>query len=215
MKRYVLLVGGTGARLADALLAAASAGAFPEEKLNVLLADTDRRGVQGASLVSAKMADYARIYQAMASKDGPFRTEVAFSSWPRELPQENASLAGFTTGTPWLPVNPNHTEINASAALADPDSVFYHYQKLIRLRKSLPVFRDGSFTLLCPEDEKVFAYTRDNENSHLLVVCNFSDAYLDFEVPENFHGSKLLLSNYQSDCPGLRPYEAAMLYYED
>ena len=123
--------------------------------------------------------------------------------------------AGFTEGKPWLPVNPNYTDINAAAALADPNSVFYHYQKLIRLRKRYPVFRDGTFTLLCPEDEKIFAYTRDNENSHLLVVCNFSGEHLPFEVPENFHGSKLLLHNYQSDCAGLRPYEAAMLYYED
>ena len=123
--------------------------------------------------------------------------------------------AGFTAGKPWLPVNPNFTYINASAALADPNSVFYHYQKLISLRKSLKVFRDGTFTLLCPEDEHVFAYTRDNENSHLLVVCNFSGEHQDFEVPENFHGSKLLLSNYEGDAAGLRPYEAAMLYYED
>ena len=123
--------------------------------------------------------------------------------------------AGFTEGKPWLPVNPNYTAINAAAAMADPNSVFYHYQKLIRLRKTYPVFRDGSFTLLCPGDEKIFAYTRDNENSHLLVVCNFSGEHLPFEVPENFHGSKLLLHNYQSDCAGLRPYEAAMLYYED
>ena len=123
--------------------------------------------------------------------------------------------AGFTTGKPWLSVNENHSEINVAAALADPNSVFYHYQKLISLRKTYPVFRDGSFTLLCPEDEKIFAYTRDDENSHLLVVCNFSGEHLDFEVPENFHGSRLLLSNYESDHPGMRPYEAAMLYYED
>ena len=123
--------------------------------------------------------------------------------------------AGFTQGKPWMPVNPNYTQINVAAALADPNSVFYHYQKLISLRKTYPVFRDGAFTLLCPEDEKIFAYTRDNENSHLLVVCNFSGEYLPFEVPGNFHGSKLLLSNYPDDAYGLRPYEAAMLYYED
>ena len=75
MKRYVLLVGGTGARLADALIVAASAGVFPAEKLHVLLADTDRRGVQGASLVTAKMADYARIYQAMET-NVKFRDEA-------------------------------------------------------------------------------------------------------------------------------------------
>lgn len=96
MKRYVLLVGGTGARLADALIVAASAGVFPAERLNVLLADTDRRGVQGASLVSAKMADYALIYQAMEKKDGPFRTDVAFSSWPEKLPEGASTLAEYT-----------------------------------------------------------------------------------------------------------------------
>ena len=99
MKRYVLLVGGTGARLADALIVAASAGAFPAEKLEVLLADTDRRGVRSAGLVAAKMADYARIHQAVKAKEGPFRTEVAFSSWPRELPEEASSLSRFTAGT--------------------------------------------------------------------------------------------------------------------
>ena len=123
--------------------------------------------------------------------------------------------AGFTTGTPWLPVNENYRQINAEAALADPDSVFYHYQKLIRLRKTYPVFREGSFTLLHPEDEQVFAYTRDYGNSHLLVVCNFTGEQLPFEIPESYHGSQLLLSNYPDDAPGLRPYEAAMLYYED
>ncbi len=99
MKRYVLLVGGTGARLADALLCAASAGAFPAEKLSVLLADTDRRGVRSAGLVAAKMADYAYIHQAMKEKEGPFRTEVAFSSWPRSLPKDASTLSEYTANS--------------------------------------------------------------------------------------------------------------------
>ena len=123
--------------------------------------------------------------------------------------------AGFTDGKPWLPVNPNHSYINAAEALRDPDSVFHYYRKLIGLRKALPVIREGSFTLLQPEDEKVFAYTRDFENGHLLVVCNFTGEQLDWEVPESFRGSRLLIHNYHDDQPGLRPYEAAMLYYED
>ena len=123
--------------------------------------------------------------------------------------------AGFTDGTPWIPVNPNHTEINAEAAVADPDSVFCHYQKLIRLRKTMPVFRDGTFTLLCPEDEKIFAYTRDTETEHLLVVCNFTGETLTFDVPERFFGSEMLLNNYAANDPALRPYEAVMLYYCD
>ena len=121
--------------------------------------------------------------------------------------------AGFTTGKPWLAVNPNHETVNAEAALADPDSVFYHYQKLIALRKSHDVFRDGSFTLLCPEDEAVFAYTRDTEQEHLLVVCNFTDKEQSFVIPESFRGAETLLSNYKDMAPVLRPYEAYMLCY--
>ncbi len=99
MKRYVLLVGGTGARLADALICAASAGVFPAEKLEVLLADTDRRGVRSAGLVAAKMADYHRVHQAMQGEEGPFRTEMAFSSWPEALPEDASTLSQFTAGS--------------------------------------------------------------------------------------------------------------------
>ena len=122
--------------------------------------------------------------------------------------------AGFTTGKPWLSVNPNHETVNAEAALADPDSIFYHYQKLIALRKSHDVFRDGRFTLLCPEDENTFAYTRDTDCEHLLVVCNFTGHEQSFEVPEGFRDAKTLLSNYPDRSAVLRPYEAYMLYHE-
>ena len=123
--------------------------------------------------------------------------------------------AGFTSGKPWMPIHPNHTTINAEAALADPDSVFHHYRKLIQLRKTYDVFRSGSFTLLCPEDEKIFAYTRDTDTEHLLVVCNFSGESLGFDAPENFRGAEMLLNNYAEDSEDLRPYEAVMLYYHD
>ena len=99
MKRYVLLVGGTGARLADALICAASAGVFPAERLEVLLADTDRRGVRSAGLVAAKMADYNRVHQAMQGTEGPFRTEMAFSSWPEALPEDASTLSQFASGS--------------------------------------------------------------------------------------------------------------------
>ena len=123
--------------------------------------------------------------------------------------------AGFTAGIPWMPINENYRYINAKAALADPNSVFYHYQKLIALRKDYAVFRDGWFELLCPNDEKIFAYTRDTDWEHLLVVCNFTQETLPFDVPQRFRNSRLLISNYTTDAPGLRPYEAVMLYYAD
>ena len=121
--------------------------------------------------------------------------------------------AGFTTGTPWLPVNENYLQINAEAELADPDSVFHYYQRLISLRKTYPVFRDGYFTLLCPEDERIFAYTRDTEQEHLLVVCNFSDEQAAFDLPEEYRDAQVLISNdSQPETRTLRPYEAWMLY---
>ena len=123
--------------------------------------------------------------------------------------------AGFTTGTPWMPVNPNHTRINAEAAMADPDSVFHYYQKLIALRKTIPEFRDGTFTLLCPEDEQVFAYTRDTAYGHLLVVCNFSGQETAFDMPEEFRNAEVLIANYQGESEMLRPYEAKILRYGD
>ncbi len=123
--------------------------------------------------------------------------------------------AGFSTAKPWLPVDPNHTRVNAQAALADPDSVFYHYKKLIALRKGLNVFRDGTFTLLEPEDEKLFVYTRDTDREHLLVVCNFTADAVAWQRPAAFVDAELLLSNYGAPQAALRPYEAQMFYLED
>ena len=120
--------------------------------------------------------------------------------------------AGFSRGEPWLPVNPNYTGINAQAELADPESVFYYYQKLIALRKRCPVFRDGAFSLLEAESEKLFVYTRETEDERLLVVCNFTGETVDWERPQAFAGAELLLSNYGAPLEKLRPYEAQMLY---
>ena len=122
--------------------------------------------------------------------------------------------AGFTTGTPWLPVNENHRFLNAEAELADPDSVFHYYRRLIALRKQYDVFRDGRFTLLCPEDPQVFAYTRDTDTAHMLVVCNFSGAEAAFSLPEAFRHAETLIANYPGRTQTLRPWEAKILYRE-
>lgn len=120
--------------------------------------------------------------------------------------------AGFSHAAPWLPVNPNYTEINAQAALADPNSVFYYYQRLIALRKEYPVFREGYFTLLEIESEQLFVYTRDIQEEHLLVVCNFTDKEVPFTRPAAFEQARLLLSNYDDVVEWLRPYEAQLFY---
>ena len=118
--------------------------------------------------------------------------------------------AGFTTGTPWLRVNPNHTEINAEQQESDPDSVLRFYRRLIQLRRDNPVFRDGAFRLLLPEDGDVFAYTRTDGGQELLVQCNFHGE----EIADPLAGCErgaCLIANYPDEAPGrLRPYEARM-----
>lgn len=119
--------------------------------------------------------------------------------------------AGFTTGTPWMRVNPNHTAVNAEAALADPDSVFHTYQKLIALRKAYPVFVEGDFTLLCPDDEQVFAYVRRGGGQAMLVAVNLSGRPAAFPLPEEFAAATPLLATAGAPVPGtLRPWEALL-----
>ena len=130
------------------------------------------------------------------------RTPMQWSAGPH---------AGFTAGTPWMRINPNHTAVNAEAALADPGSVFYTYQKLIALRKTCPVFVEGDFTLLCPEDEQVFAYVRRGGGQALLAAVNLSGRPAAFPLPEEFSGAELLLATQGSPAPGtLRPWEALL-----
>ena len=119
---------------------------------------------------------------------------------------------GFTTGTPWLKVNPNYKEINAAAQVDDPQSVFHFYRQLIALRKRLPVVVYGDYRLLLPEDERIFAYERSLDGDILLVLCNFANTELEIPEEINLENAALLLSNY-SDCETggeirLRPYEA-------
>mgnify|MGYP001852490160 CR=1 FL=1 len=120
--------------------------------------------------------------------------------------------AGFSEETPWLPVNPNYQEINAESALADPDSVFRYYQKLIALRKEYPVFVHGDFTLLEEEHPRLFVYRRSWQGEEVLVVCNFFGEETEFSLPEGWQDAQTLLSNYQESGHPMRPWEAKILY---
>ncbi|RRG01530.1 MAG: alpha-glucosidase [Lactobacillus sp.] len=122
---------------------------------------------------------------------------------------DDSKNAGFSDAEPWIAVNPNYSEINARAALADPSSVFYHYQKLIQMRHDLPVMTEGKFALVKgnESDDQVFAYTRDDGETTLLVVANFTKETIKREYATG--QGKLLLSNYEDDMgETLRPYEA-------
>jgi oligo-1,6-glucosidase len=122
--------------------------------------------------------------------------------------------AGFTTGTPWIPVQPNFTEINVKEATADPQSVLHHYRQLISLRHGEPVVAEGDFHMLLPDDESIYAFTRSLDGVTLLVLGNFSSAVVEARVPdaESWARAKLVLGNYSP--PGyeqtieLRPWEA-------
>lgn len=105
--------------------------------------------------------------------------------------------AGFTTGTPWMPVNPNHDRINAEAQLADPDSVLHHYRRLIALRHELPVVALGGFTMLLPDHEQIYAFTRQLDDQELLVLANVSssEATAGFDDADDWATAELLLGD--------------------
>ena len=128
---------------------------------------------------------------------------------------DNSENAGFTTGTPWLAVNKNYDEINAKQCLEDENSIFHHYRKLINIRKNNDTIIYGDYTLLCPEDENIFAYTRELNGDKILVVCNFYDKEVTFNFNGDFNHADILLSNYNDSSTlnerlKLRPYEAIM-----
>lgn len=119
--------------------------------------------------------------------------------------------AGFTEGTPWIAVNPNYKEINAEEQIGQADSIYEFYRKLIRLRKEYPVFVDGEFSLLLKEDEQIFAYTREDAASRMLVCANFSDRTVNCPLVNEWTDSRILIHNYEGEPKEqLRPYEAVI-----
>lgn len=115
---------------------------------------------------------------------------------------DDSENAGFTTGTPWLHVNPNYKDINVKEALADEDSVFYYYQKLIRLRKENGIIVYGIYNILEAEHPDLYIYTRTLGEEKILVVCNFSDHEADFTMPEEFRNGTCMICNIKDYTPG-------------
>ena len=128
---------------------------------------------------------------------------------------DSTENAGFTTGNPWLAVNKNYKFINAEYCLQDKDSIFYHYKKLIDIRKHNDTIIYGDYKLLLPEDKNVFAYSRELNGDKIVVVCNFYDKEVNLNFKEDFNNVEILLSNYKDSSIfmkdlKLRPYEAIM-----
>ncbi|WP_368209606.1 alpha,alpha-phosphotrehalase [Aeromonas sp. R4-2] len=132
-----------------------------------------------------------------------------------------AANAGFTQGTPWLKPAANYPEINAEAALADQNSVFWHYRDLIALRKAHPIFTQGNYQELLTGHPQIWAYARRVNGQTLLVVSNFYGEPVEFALPAELQSGqgRLLLGNYP-DSPArpqsgmLRPYESLIWLME-
>lgn len=127
---------------------------------------------------------------------------------------DDSANGGFTTGIPWIKINPNYKSINAKDQVNNSESVFNYYKRLIQLRKEHEIIVYGEYESLLPDSEEIYAFFRKLGEERLLVVCNFTDNEVEFEVPEEFKGNKaeILIANYDVDkveekvC--LKEYEA-------
>jgi oligo-1,6-glucosidase len=124
--------------------------------------------------------------------------------------------AGFTTGKPWIKVNPRYPEINFEADRSSPDSIFQYYKELIQIRKDHPAIVDGDFEFLMMDHPKMVIYRRHCARETLLVICNFSDDAVKVELPEELSSSRWerILTNYRNTTPSVEgrtewlPWEA-------
>ncbi len=130
----------------------------------------------------------------------------------RPLPWDATNQGGFTTGKPWLPLHPDFLKLNVATALANPKSLFYHYQQLIHLRKTQPLVVWGTYREILPEDPALYVYERSYQGEMWLVVANFYQKETIYRDPER-QAQAILLSNYEDSSLHLeklrlRAYEA-------
>lgn len=124
---------------------------------------------------------------------------------------DGTEKAGFTTGTPWLEVHPNHVDVNVERAVADPDSVFHHYRRLIELRHTSELVREGVFELLEPEHEQLFAYTRTRGDERLLVIANMSSRPCMLPEALRLEGEVLVATGPGGAADDLDPWESRVV----
>lgn len=176
----------------------------------------DYRDVESLNIYKMKQEQGLSDQEIMAilkqkSRDNS-RTPVQWNDEPH---------AGFTAGTPWINVAPNYQEINVENVLKDKNSVFYHYQKLIQLRKQYDIITNGDYELILDDHPDIFAYVRNGDHEKLLVINNFYGNETTFELPTHIevddYTCNILITNYkdvQSDIQSivLRPYESIVYY---
>ena len=123
---------------------------------------------------------------------------------------DDSQNAGFTTGTPWINVNPNYKTINAAAQVNDPDSIYNFYKQLIALRHAHDIIVYGEMDLLYEDAHDLFAYTRSYNDEKITVLANWSDHEVTYDLtPEG----DLLITNDEDVTPHtLKPYQAVAYY---
>ncbi|KAE8148904.1 glycoside hydrolase superfamily [Aspergillus avenaceus] len=139
------------------------------------------------------------------------------------MPWDSSPNAGFSTAHPWIPVNDNHISLNAATQITQKESVYNFWASILHLRKKYPdVLVYGTFELLDPDHEHVFAYIRRASSAHAIVVMNFKSNEVKWSVPacfqRNGHG-RILLANYTRSLPldstiTLRPFES-FIWFSD
>lgn len=155
--------------------------------------------------------------EAMASGEDEQELLRAFAVKSRDnarypMSWDDSEQAGFTTGVPWLPVHRNHVEVNVAAARDDRDSVFHHYRRLIELRHTNPIVRDGVFNLLHSDDEQLFSYTRTLDGvGELLIVANMSSWVCPLPADCRVGGQVLLATHRVRAEYCLAPWESRVL----
>lgn len=124
---------------------------------------------------------------------------------------DDSENAGFTTGTPWLKVNPDYKAINVAAEEKDENSPLNYFRKLVRCRKENEILIYGKTEHLDLENESVFAYTRELEGKKFLVLLNFTEKETAADFGFDYRAAKYLLGNYENFDGVLKPYQAAIL----
>lgn len=163
-----------------------------------------------------------RYYEEVAKGRDPLEVFESLLPLSRDnsrspMQWDDSDNAGFTTGTPWIKVNPNYKDINVKKDLEHPYSIYRYYQKLISLRKENPVMVYGDYKDLSAGDPHLYVYTRSLDGVRWLILLNHADQDSKFDLPEGFEdgGKDLILANYPdvraSDSiasVSLRPHEA-------
>jgi oligo-1,6-glucosidase len=129
---------------------------------------------------------------------------------------DTTAHAGFTDGTPWLPVNENYRTINVATEARDPNSCLNYFKRMVQLRKDHPVLVYGDYELLLPEHEQVYAYTRTLDEEQVLVLLNFSAEAASVSLPQLARAGEVWINNYaemnrSEDEITLQPYQAVVV----